>query len=71
MYVYRDIYTDIREGDGTPLQYTSLENPMDRGAWWAAVHGVVKSRTRLSDFPFPFPFNEKRRNVLLFFLLGS
>jgi hypothetical protein len=37
----------IREGDGTPLQYSCLENPMDEEAWWAAVHGVVKSRTRL------------------------
>ena len=35
------------EGDGTPLQYSCLENPMDGGAWWAAVHGVTKSRTRL------------------------
>ena len=33
------------EGDGTPLQYSCLENPMDGGAWWAAVHGVAKSRT--------------------------
>ena len=38
------------EGNGTPLQYSCLENPMDGGAWWAAVHGVAKSRTRLSDF---------------------
>ena len=37
------------EGNGTPLQYSCLENPMDRGAWWATVHGVAKSRTRLSD----------------------
>ena len=37
------------EGNGSPLQYSCLENPMDRGAWWAAVHGVTKSRTRLSD----------------------
>ena len=42
------------EGNGTPLQYSCLENPMDGGAWWAAVHGVVKSRTRLSDFTFTF-----------------
>ena len=35
----------IGEGNGTPLQYSCLENPMDRGAWWAAVHGVVKSQT--------------------------
>ena len=41
----------IREGNGTPLQYSCLENPMDRGAWEAAFHEVVKSWTRLSDFP--------------------
>ena len=41
-----------REGNGTPLQYSCLENPVDRGAWWAAVHGVMKSQTRLSDFQF-------------------
>ena len=38
------------EGNGNPLQYSCLENPMDRGAWWATVHGVAKSRTQLSDF---------------------
>ena len=42
------------EGDGTPLQYSCLENPMDGGTWWAAVYGVAKSRTRLSDFTFTF-----------------
>ena len=42
------------EGSGTPLQYSCLENPMDGGAWWATVHGVVKSRTWLRDFPFTF-----------------
>ena len=42
------------EGDGTPLQYYCLENPMDGGDWWAAVHGVAKSWTRLSDFTFTF-----------------
>ena len=41
-------------GNGTLLQHSCLENPMDGGAWWAAVHGVTKSRTRLSDFPFTF-----------------
>ena len=46
----------IGEGNGTPLQYTCLENPMDRGAWWAAVHGVTRSRTWLSDFTFSFHF---------------
>ena len=44
------------EGNGTPLQYSCLENPMDGGAWQAAVHGVAKSRTRLSDFTFTFHF---------------
>ena len=38
------------EGNGNPLQYYCLENPMDRGTWWATVHGVAKSWTRLSDF---------------------
>ena len=38
------------EGNGNPLQYSCLENPMDVGAWWATVHGVAKSRIQLSDF---------------------
>jgi len=38
-----------REGNGNPLQYSCLGNPMDRGAWWAAVHGVTKSQTPLSN----------------------
>ena len=42
------------EGNGTPLQYSCLENPMDGAAWWTAVHGVAKSPTRLSDFTFTF-----------------
>ena len=41
------------EGNGNPLQYFCLENPMDRGAWWATVHGIAKSRARLSDFTSP------------------
>ena len=44
----------IGEGNGTPLQYSCLENPMDGGAWLATVHGVPKSRTQLSDFTFTF-----------------
>ena len=40
------------EGNGNPLQYSCLENPMDGGAWWAPVRGVAKSQTRLSDFTF-------------------
>ena len=42
------------EDNGTRLQCSCLENPMDRGAWWAVVHGVAKSRTRLRDFTFTF-----------------
>ena len=53
----------IGEGNGTPLQYSCLENPMDRGAWWAAVHGVARSRTRLSDFPFTFHFHELEKEM--------
>ena len=51
------------EGNSNPLQYSCLENPMDRGAWWATVHGVPKSWTQLSDFTFflsfmmDYPFN--------------
>ena len=41
---------------GTPLQYSCLENPMDGGAWWAAVHGVARSQTQLRDFTFTFHF---------------
>ena len=47
----------IREGNGSPLQYSCLENPMDGGPWWAAVHGVTKSQARLSDFTFTFHFS--------------
>ena len=45
------------EGNGTPLQYSCLENPMDGGAWWATVHGVAEGRTWLSDFTFTFYFH--------------
>ena len=47
----------VREGTGTPLEYSCLENPMDRGARWAAVHGIAKSQIRLSDFIFTFHFH--------------
>ena len=46
------------EGNGNPLQYSCLENPMDGGAWWAMVLGVTKSRTRLSDFTFIYPLQK-------------
>ena len=51
------------EGDGTPLQYSCLENPMDGGAWWAAVHGVARIRTRLSDFTFTFHFHALKKEM--------
>ena len=44
----------LKKGNDTPLQYSCLENPMDGGAWWAAVHGVAKSQTQLNDFTFTF-----------------
>ena len=47
----------------TPLQYSCLEYPMDGGAWWAAVHGVAKSRTRLSDFTFTFHFHALEKEM--------
>ena len=51
------------EGNGIPLQYSCLENPMDRGAWWAAVHRVAKSQTRLSDFTFTFHFHALEKEM--------
>ena len=51
------------EGNGTPLQYSCLENPMDGGAWWAAVHGAAKSWTRLSDFTFTFHFHALEKEM--------
>ena len=67
----------IGEDNGTPLQYSCLENPMGRGAWWAAVHGVAKSRTRLSDFTFTFHFHALEKemaahsSVLAWRILGT
>ena len=51
------------EGSGTPLQYSCLENPMDGGAWKAAVHGVSKSWTRLGDFTFTFHFHALEKEM--------
>ena len=51
------------EGNGTPLQYSRLENPMDGGAWWTTVHGVTKNRTRLSDFTFTFHFHALEKEM--------
>ena len=52
-----------KEGNGTPLQHSCLENPMDGGAWWAAVHGVAKSQTGLSDFTFIFHFHALEKEM--------
>ena len=52
-----------REGNGTPLQYSRLENPMDRGAWWAAVHVVAESQIRLSNFTFTFHFHALEKEM--------
>ena len=66
-----------REGNGTPLQYSCLENPMDGGAWWAAVHGVAEGRTRLSDFTLTFHFHALEKemathsSVLAWRILGT
>jgi len=51
------------EGDGTPLQYSCLENSLDGGAWWASVHVVSKSWTRLSDFTFTFHFHALEKEM--------
>ena len=53
----------VGEGNGTPLQYSCLENPMGGGAWWAAVHGVARSWTHLSDFTFTFHFHALEKEM--------
>ena len=53
----------VGEGNGTPLQYSCLENPMDGRAWWAVIHGVAKSRTRLSDFTLTFHFHDLEKKM--------
>ena len=52
------------EGDGTPLQYSCLENPMDGGAWWAAARGVANSWASLSDFTFTFHFHAFEKEMV-------
>ena len=59
------------EGNGTPLQYSCLENPIDGGAWWAAVYGDAKSRTRLSDFTFTFTHWRRKWQLTPVFLPGE
>ena len=53
----------LGEGNGNPLQYSCLENPMDGGAWKAAVHGITKSRAQLSDFTFTFHFHALEKEM--------
>ena len=56
-------FVRTREGNGTLLQHSCLENPMGRGAWWAAVHGVAQSQTQLSDFTFTFHFHALEKEM--------
>ena len=62
-HFYSSGRVEVREGNGTPLQYSCLENPMDGGAWSAAVHGVARSRTRPSDFTFTFHFHALEKEM--------
>ena len=59
----QNLINNMYPGDGTPLQYSCLENPMDGGAWQAEVHGVAKSRTRPSDFTFTFHFRALEKEM--------
>ena len=67
LYCFFKIWLHIEhyfgEGNGTPLQYSCLKNPMDRGAWKAAVHGVTEGQTRLSDFTFTFHFHALEKEM--------
>ena len=62
-WIFTLVTTIHGEGNGTPLQYSCLENPMDGGAWKAAVYGVAKSRTRLSDFTLTFHFHALEKAI--------
>ena len=63
MYPKKDVSSLFGEGNGTPLQYSCLENPTDGGASWAAVRGVAKSRTPLSDFTLTFHFHALEKEM--------
>ena len=65
------LWTVAGEGNGNPLQHSRLENAMDGGARWAAVHGVTKSQTRLSDFTFTFMHWRKEWQLTPVFLPGE
>ena len=57
------LFNRVLEGNGTSLQYSCLENSMDGGTWWAAVYGVTKSQTRLSNFTFTFYFHTLEKEM--------
>ena len=61
--IYSGVAVTFGEGNGTPLQYSCLENPMAGGAWWAAVHAVAQSQARLSDFTFTFHFHALEKEM--------
>ena len=61
--IYISLVISTEKAMAPPLQYSCLENPMDGGAWKAAVHGVAKSRTRLSDFTFTFHFHALEKEM--------
>ena len=64
LLLFETIYGgNFRKGNGTPLQYSCLENPMDGGAWKAAVHEVTERRTQLSDFTFTFYFHALEKEM--------
>ena len=65
IYIFYKVNVTILygEGNGTPLQYSCLANPKEGGAWWAVVHGVARSRTRLSDFTFTFHFHALEKEI--------
>ena len=62
-HIWKKLGAWIGDVNGSPLQYSCLEDPMDGGAWWAAVHGVAKSRTRLSSFTFTFHFHALEKEM--------
>ena len=61
--IYLHVLHEFEEGNGNLLQSSCLENPRGGGAWWAAVHGVARSRTRLSDFTFTFHFHALKKEM--------
>ena len=62
-HIRMEVRVTFGDGNGTPLQYSCLENPMDGGAWWAVVHGVAKSWTQLRDFTFSFHFHALEKEM--------